>query len=100
MGGDFIGSDLVRLSTGYDFVKGVIQVALGDFQAPELTGRRYSGVYFLSKETERLASIIDAPEQAPFVLLKERTNPVLRHVTCSADRSGYLIYQSNHKIVL
>ena len=23
MGGDFIGSDLVRLSTGYDFVKGV-----------------------------------------------------------------------------
>ena len=28
MGGDFIGSDLVQLSTGYDFVKGVIEVAL------------------------------------------------------------------------
>lgn len=30
MGGDFIGSDLVRLSTGYDFVKMVIQTALGE----------------------------------------------------------------------
>ena len=30
MGGDFIGSDLVRLSTGYDFLQGVIEVALGE----------------------------------------------------------------------
>lgn len=30
MGGDCIGSDLVHLSTGYDFVKMVIQVALGE----------------------------------------------------------------------
>lgn len=29
MGGDCIGSDLVRLSTGYDFVNAVIDVALG-----------------------------------------------------------------------
>ena len=34
MGGDFIGSDLVLLSTGYDFVKGVIQCALGDIVPP------------------------------------------------------------------
>lgn len=30
MGGDCIGSDLVQLSTGYDFVKMVIQTALGE----------------------------------------------------------------------
>jgi biotin carboxylase len=30
MGGDCIGSDLVRLSTGYDFVKMTIQAAAGD----------------------------------------------------------------------
>ena len=35
MGGDCIGSDLVRLSTGYDFVKMVIEVASGD--RPSLT---------------------------------------------------------------
>jgi len=34
MGGDFIGSHLVELSTGYDFVKGVIDVALGSFDIP------------------------------------------------------------------
>ena len=32
MGGDFIGSDLVYLSTGFDFLKAVAHVALGDFQ--------------------------------------------------------------------
>ena len=35
MGGDCIGSDLVMLSTGVDFVRAVIQVALG--QKPDLT---------------------------------------------------------------
>lgn len=30
MGGDCIGSDLVRYSTGYDFVKMVVQVACGE----------------------------------------------------------------------
>lgn len=30
MGGDCIGSDLVQYSTGYDFVKMVIQVACGE----------------------------------------------------------------------
>ena len=100
MGGDFIGSDLVRLSTGYDFVQGVIQVALGEFVEPELKAVHHSGVYFLCKETERLAGIIDSPVKEAFVFKKERTDPELRNVTCSADRSGYLIYQSDRKIVL
>lgn len=35
MGGDCIGSDLVKYSTGYDFVKMVVQVACGE--APDFT---------------------------------------------------------------
>ena len=35
MGGDCIGSDLVQISTGYDFLKMVIDVALGN--APDFT---------------------------------------------------------------
>ncbi len=35
MGGDCIGSDLVRLSTGYDFMRMVIDIACGD--APDFT---------------------------------------------------------------
>ena len=37
MGGDFIGSHLVQLSTGYNFFKGVVEVALGAFHKPQIT---------------------------------------------------------------
>lgn len=100
MGGDFIGSDLVRLSTGYDFLKGVIDVALGTFTEPQKTIEKYSGVYFLCKETERLEPIIRTWNQHSCFVAGEITDSDLRAVTCSADRSGYAIYQSDHKIVL
>ena len=54
MGGDFIGSHLVQLSTGYDFVKGVIDVALNQFEEPNIDVMNYSGVYFLCEETKVL----------------------------------------------
>lgn len=98
MGGDFIGSDLVRLSTGYDFLKGVIDVALGQFEEPQLTEHNHSGVYFLCKETERLKPIIENYKNYPEIVEAEVTDQKLRKIECSADRSGYLIYQSNMKI--
>lgn len=98
MGGDFIGSDLVRLSTGYDFLKGVINVALGTFEEPKLTDHNYSGVYFLCKETEQLKSIIENYKNYPEIIEAEITDNKLRCVECSADRSGYLIYKAKDKI--
>lgn len=100
MGGDFIGSDLVRLSTGYDFVKGVIEVALGEFEEPNKTINKHSGVYFLCRETERLKSTIEKWHDYPEFVEGEITDNELRNVTCSADRSGYVIYQSDTKIQL
>lgn len=100
MGGDFIGSDLVRLSTGYDFVKGVIDVALGQFTEPVKSLNLCSGVYFLCKETEHLKTIIENRQDNPSFLEGEITDTELREVTCSADRSGYVIYQSETKVKL
>lgn len=100
MGGDFIGSDLVRLSTGYDFVKGVIEVALGEFQEPVMTLNKYSGVFFLCEETKHLKPIIENWQSNPTFINGEITDNELRNVTCSADRSGYVIYQANEKIQL
>ena len=97
MGGDFIGSDLVRLSTGYDFVKGVINVALGEFSKPVKTLNMCSGVYFLCKETEHLKTTIEHWQENPSFVKGEITNNELHEVTCSADRSGYVIYQTNNK---
>jgi hypothetical protein len=98
MGGDFIGSDLVRLSIGYDFVKGVIDVALGEFEEPVKTLNMCSGVYFLCKETELLKSTIENWRYNPLFVNGEITDKELREATCSADRSGYVIYQADNKI--
>lgn len=95
MGGDFIGSDLVRLSTGYDFVKGVIEVALGIFNEPEISEHNYSGVYFLCEETKHLKPIIENWRNYPEIVEAEITDSKLRPIECSGDRSGYLIYQSD-----
>lgn len=100
MGGDFIGSDLVRLSTGYDFVKGVIAVALGAFAEPVISRVGHSGVYYLCKETERLLPIFNSTLRFPSIIALERQNSVLNKVECSADRSGYLIYQSDKRMIL
>lgn len=98
MGGDFIGSNLVRLSTGYDFVKGVVDVALGEFEEPVKTLNMYSGVYFLCKETEHLKTIVENWKDNPLFVEGEITDRELREVTCSADRSGYVIYCSSQKL--
>lgn len=97
MGGDFIGSNLVQLSTGYDFLKGVIEVALGDFHEPKITESSYSGVYFLSEETKQLKNVIETWKDYPEIVEAEITDNELRHIECSGDRSGYLIYKTEDK---
>lgn len=99
MGGDFIGSDLVRLSTGYDFLRGVIDVALGQFEEPVFGEPYYAGVYFLCEETKHLLRIMKEAN-LPQIVRAEITDVDLRKVTCSADRSGYLIYQGKEKLKL
>ena len=98
MGGDFIGSHLVELSTGYDFLKGVIDVALNQFNQPETTSKGFSGVYFLSKETEKIKEIFT--NNNVFDVQKEVFSLDLKNISNSNDRSGYLIYQSTERIDL
>ena len=99
MGGDFIGSDLVHLSTGYDFVQGVVDVALGRFEPPVFGEKACAGVYFLCRETARLQAVMDRADDIPEVVRCEQTDRELRPVACSADRSGYIIYRSERKWV-
>ncbi len=97
MGGDFIGSDLVRLSTGYDFVKGVIEVALGDFETPVKSEHNHSGVYFLCAETRNLAPVVSGWKTYPEIVEGSLNDQPLVAVKCSADRSGYVIYKDSKK---
>ena len=97
MGGDFIGSDLVKLSTGYDFLKGVIDVAFGEFDEPKLMENKYSGVYFLCEETKGILPVIQNSKDYPEIVRAEVTDPVLRRIEQSADRNGYFIYKTSNK---
>lgn len=100
MGGGYITSDLVRLSTGYDFVKGVIDLALDDFEIPQFNKTKYSGVYFYSSITPFVKEYIqrykDDPVIVEFQINKEENNYCYRN----GDRNGYFIYQCEQKLIL
>lgn len=98
MGGDFIGSHLVELSTGYDFIKGVIDVALDQFDPPKIRNSQFSGVYFLCEETSGLLPYFEKPND--FDIEKDIQNRNLKRITNSNDRSGFMIYQSTARIEL
>ncbi|MBC7523186.1 MAG: ATP-grasp domain-containing protein [Flavobacterium sp.] len=102
MGGDFIGSDLVELSTGFDYLQAVIDVALNRYKNDvQLKLNKFSGVYFLSKNTEKLLPYFDDYKKFNFdIIKKEIQNKELIKVKSSNDRSGFLIYQANKKIDL
>lgn len=99
MGGDFIGSDLVYLSTGYDFLKNVILISLGEFEKPVIKRNKYSGVYFLSEESAFIKRYILEDKKDNWHVKSELTNSELKSLRSSADRSGYLIYSSDKKMV-
>lgn len=100
MGGDFIGSDLVSLSTGYDFLRGVIDVALGNFTPPAFGEQKCSGVWFYSPDTPQVREIILNCEKHPEIVRCELHEDELKPLTRSADRAGYFIYQSKERVEL
>lgn len=98
-GGDFISYELVKLSTGYDFVKGMIEVALNIFHEPHLDYNKYSGVYFLSQETSYIMDFIKRNNKQKWVVdYRIDMDKPLQSLTKSQDRSGYIIYQADRKI--
>jgi biotin carboxylase len=102
MGGDFIGSHLVQLSTGYDYLKNIINVALGikmeGFQ-PKVA--HFSGVYFLSKLTQDLLPyFLSPPINKNYFLEVKLQSTDFEEVYDSSNRTGYLIYQGNSKLTL
>lgn len=98
MGGDFIGSDLVYLSTGYDFLKGVIQVALNQFEIPQTHCHHNSGVLFYSALTPNINKIFDNQKYSNAIVRSELNSSEFKPLTQSSDRNGYILYQANKRI--
>lgn len=95
LGGGHITSDLVRLSTGYDMVKGALELATGDFTEPKVCNLHFAGVYFQTKLTEYVGSVIREHKDDAEVVDYELKEGELPEALSNADRMGYIIYQSD-----
>lgn len=100
MGGDFIGSDLVELSTGIDYVRAVIETALGE--KPVLThGTRGAAAIRFVFSQEDVDVLTKIKRKHPEWIVREDVNTAFDHpVTDSATRFGYYLLQANNASLL
>ena len=98
-GGDYISTHLVQLSTNCDFSKEIINIALDCFDASGYPYKNiaYSGVYFLTKQTEYLLKYFE--QDIPCIVKKEYNRNISESIS-NNDRSGYMIYQDSKKLSL
>ena len=99
MGGDYIGSHLVELSTGYDYLKGTIEVALGSFNVPVKNEKMYAGIYYVFGKPGLLSRITDNSKKYKEIVTSEvyyQLGAQLREVTESNDRAACYIYRSSN----
>ncbi len=95
MGGDFIGSTLVHQSTGVDFLKAVIDVAMGDEPDISRGKNRAAAVRFIFSQKD-LDVLDKLKSTAPQLLLEEQRQPITEQkVTDSSNRFGYWIMVSD-----
>ena len=98
-GGDYISTHLVPLSTNCDYSREIINIALDSFDdsAYPYKNIAYSGVYFLTKQTQYLLPYFE--QDIPCVVQKEYSTNLSESIS-NNDRSGYMIYQDNKKLIL
>lgn len=99
MGGDCIGSDLVQISTGYDFVKMVIDVAMGNKPSFEkVTEPKIAVIRFIfnKKDLENFEKVRkETPELIYFV---SKIEDISSHkVVDSSSRFGFYILACENK---
>jgi cephalosporin hydroxylase len=99
MGGDCIGSDLVQISTGYDFIKMVIEVAIG--KNPELIRISEPKIAFIkfifSKDDLKKLDIIKEKYNGSIYKIS-KISEFNHKVTDSSSRYGfYILCLNNYK---
>ena len=99
MGGDYIGSDLVQLSTGFDFLKETINISLGSFGGIQLKENNFAGVYYSLPKPGNVKEIIDNSGKFPEIVRSEvyvKPNDQIYEIKESNQRPACFIYQSKN----
>lgn len=100
MGGDCIGSNLVKLSTGFDFVNAVIDIALGIEPVIEQKFKSNSAIRFVFGQ-EDIDILNEIKKNNPEIIIEEDVEAITnRNVVDSSTRFGYYILNSNNLNVL
>lgn len=91
-GGDHIAWPLTTLSTGYDYIDGVINIALDTFSGIDKSKlkRHYAGVYFVTKQSEYLKPLFDECEEYSWLYHKNFVSDELQsleHNNCYETNS-------------
>lgn len=97
MGGDFIGSDMVYISTGFDFLKNVIKVSVKErieFLGSINNSFAFVGFIF---DKEDLKKFVKVKEMFPEVIKEFNVNKEFQNVHDSASRNGYYILSIDEK---
>jgi len=102
MGGELIGSHLVQLSTGFDFLMATIDVALNQFDINKYKSnpqKSHSGVYYIVANPGKVVSIINKSVDFPDIVHSEPLCKVGDYIDSLVDgadkRSGIIVYSSN-----
>ncbi len=98
MGGDYIGSDLVQLSTGFDFVKAVINISLDIEPQIELPHSKYSGIYYIFAPKGRVTDIVNRTKNYQEIVKSEvycATGDLIPEIQESGVRPACFIYQTD-----
>ena len=93
MGGDCIGSDLVQISTGYDFIKMVIDVAVGNKPIfKKITAPKVASIKFILNEKD-MQDYKKVKEKMPNIIYRtSKIEPIGTHnVVDSSTRFGFYI---------
>ena len=98
-GGDEISNSLVQLSTGYDYIGAMVDVAMGNFSEPIIEDRMCSGILFLTKQTEALLPFFKTAKDQSWYVGGSVSSFDLQECTGNAVKNGYIIYQSETRLV-
>lgn len=101
MGGDFIGSSLVELTTGFDYLSAVINISLGIEPKVKVSSRTHAAIRFIFNQNDlnTLETMKrDHPEIIVDYAIFNMHTP--KEVTDSSHRYGYYIFSSSNRLLI
>lgn len=97
-GGDEISNNLVYLSTGFDYVKAMIEVAIGEYKPIPVKNLDYSGILYLCEQTKDRLPFFQSDKQYPWIVEKKLLHDKVEESFGNWDRAGYVMYRNDRRV--